>query len=133
MDYLSWLTSLAVLLNQLAPSHRPTYSQLVQPHTAYRVVVLRIIDADTVEVGVIVPARLRIRNVQAPERGTREGDQMTATVRAMLPHGCLAVMVVDSKDRYGRWVGDVCPEGGIWASLAIRLLGAPKYKNGGAR
>ncbi|MDG9719620.1 thermonuclease family protein [Streptomyces sp. DH24] len=77
------------------------------------VVVLRIIDGDTVEVrgdGRVVPdgavAKVRLLQIDAPERGDCFADAATARTAALLPTGSTARAErdVELKDRYDRYL-----------------------------
>lgn len=77
------------------------------------VVVHRVIDGDTLDVrgdGRIVPkdklVRVRLLEIDAPERGTCYAKPATARTRALLPRDSTALVVHDDrlKDRYGRYL-----------------------------
>lgn len=86
-----------------APSAAPAY------HVA------RIIDADTLDVtkpdGQVL--RVRVLDIDAPERGQPGGDEATAWVRAMLEEGEAVELVGDETDRYGRRLAEIRHDGGL--------------------
>lgn len=85
------------------------------PSYVYRASVLRIIDADTLDVEVDVGFRmyarmpLRIFGIDAPERYTQEGASASNYVMTLLGKIPCAVVVKTAKstDKYGRYLAEV--------------------------
>ena len=80
---------------------------------AYRAVVERVVDADTLLVrvdlgfGVRLRLRLRLRGVDAPERPTAAGQRARAWVETRLQAVDFVVLRTFAADKYGRYLADV--------------------------
>lgn len=102
------MTCLAVVLSCL-PLDAPLCA--IPPQRGeYRVVLLRVIDGDTVEVGLIVPVTLRLAGVDAPELRTPAGRQARDWLARHLEGGSLSIQL-EGRDKYGRCLGDLVRDG----------------------
>jgi endonuclease YncB( thermonuclease family) len=99
------------------------------------VVVLRVIDGDTIEVrgdGRIVPkdavARVRLLEIDAPERGACFADAATARTAALLPTGSTVRTERDAEltDRYDRYLLYVWNEQGVFVNESLVHSGHAK-------
>ena len=83
---------------------------------AYQAVLDRVVDGDTVDLwvdlgfSVWVKERFRLAYIDAPERFTEEGKAATQWIKDVL-EGAELVVVSKSKDKYGRWLGEIFIEG----------------------
>ncbi|MDO0909349.1 thermonuclease family protein [Streptomyces sp. DT2A-34] len=98
-------------------------------------VVLRVIDGDTIEVrgsGQVVPegsvARVRLLEIDAPERGACFADDATARTAALLPPGSSARAERDTEltDRYDRYLLYVWNEQGVFVNESLVRSGHAK-------
>lgn len=110
------LAALAWMMRPLtsAPSVLPAAVAEKEPPPPAAFRVARIIDADTIDV--TTPAgeavRIRVLDIDAPERAQPGGSQATAWVQAALSIGEPVDLVGDSSDRYGRRLSHVRHDGG---------------------
>ena len=117
------LTKKAVADVPKPPSEKPDSQQLVikeilqdpQGHTLWTMpikgkqsmVVLRIIDGDTVEAAYLVgPIKIRLNGIDAPEKNTPEGKQAKAYMEWLLPRQVVLVAELNGIDKYGRQLAD---------------------------
>lgn len=98
------------------------------PKGSAPVVVRRVIDGDTVEVrgdGRVVPrnasVRVRLLEIDTPERGTCYADAATDRTTALLPPGSTAHVVRDDelKDRYGRYLLYLWNDRGVFVNESL--------------
>ncbi|MGW6564180.1 thermonuclease family protein [Streptomyces sp. NPDC054975] len=98
-------------------------------------VVLRVIDGDTLEVrgtGRVVAdgavARVRLLEIDTPERGACYSRQATARTAELLPVGSKlrTEIDVDLKDRYGRYLLYVWNEQGVFVNESLVRSGHAK-------
>ena len=111
----------------------------MQPNYTYHATVVRVVDADTIDVNLDYGdylrqiRRLRVAGVDAPERYTELGKVAALYVSSLLPVGAEIVVTTSKPDKYGRQLATVqLPDG---RDLAADLLGrtyAVAY-SGGAR
>lgn len=111
------------------PSDGPAAPKPKSPSTAPRgMVVLRVIDGDTLEVrgeGRVLPkdtvARVRLLEIDAPERGSCFADEATARTTALLPPGSRvrAERDVELTDRYDRYLLYVWNEQGTFVNESL--------------
>lgn len=98
--------SLVILLwSWLAPPPSP-YVHFPPEQGRYRVVGLRAIDGDTAEVGLVVPVRVRLAGVDAPELSEPEGARAREFLREFLQGGEL-FLEIRGRDKYGRVLGEL--------------------------
>lgn len=97
----------------------------------YRATVIKVLDADTIDVDVDlgisihVMLRIRVEGINAPENSTLEGRYATAWAREMMPAG--AKLLIHTKkdtgqgDKFGRWLASISlpVDGADYATLAI--------------
>ncbi|MFF3316401.1 thermonuclease family protein [Streptomyces sp. NPDC003035] len=98
-------------------------------------IVLRVIDGDTLEVrgtGRVVPAgdvaRVRLLEIDTPERGACYSRQATARTAELLPPGSTLRTEIDVelKDRYGRYLLYVWNEQGVFVNESLVRSGHAK-------
>ncbi|MGE0269280.1 MAG: DUF1016 N-terminal domain-containing protein [Candidatus Omnitrophota bacterium] len=84
----------------------------------YAAVIERVVDADTLKVRIDLGFRLehtetlRLRDIDAPELGTKEGDAAKVFVQSLLKESALIVMRSSRPDKYARYLADVfIPQG----------------------
>lgn len=115
-----------------APGTPTTTPSAAQPAG---VVVLRVIDGDTIEVrgdGRIVPkdtvARVRLLEIDAPERGGCFADAATARTAGLLPTGSSVRAERDAEltDRYDRYLLYVWNEQGVFVNESLVRSGHAK-------
>lgn len=90
-----------------------------------RLVILRVIDGDTVECGLIVPVFVRVRGVNCPELRDPGGPEAKAFTEALLIDGTVCNVDLAGRDKYGRYVADFFPDSHGWAeplNLAKALI-----------
>ncbi|MBN1493406.1 MAG: thermonuclease family protein [Candidatus Omnitrophica bacterium] len=101
--------------------HLPVKTRITlaaKPSYTYPAFVERVVDGDTlwavidVGFGTEVREKLRLRGIDTPELGTREGESAKRHVVKLLPKGTPIVIKTYRNDRYGRFVADVlfCPD-----------------------
>jgi micrococcal nuclease len=112
----------------------------LQPAYTYAATVERVVDADTLDVAldlgmrIQLRTRLRLADVDAPERFTSEGREATEFVSALLSVlGHHVVVETQKPDKYGRALAAV--QLGDGTDLADQLLSAGHARpyDGGAR
>lgn len=88
--------------------------------------VVRVIDADTIVLDLDLGWRvfrndehLRIAGINAPERGTIEGDDATAWARGILTPGMAVTVVSQAKPSFERTVGSLAINGLDYGELAV--------------
>lgn len=95
---------------QAGPGDVPKEDQLyvwaVPEKGTQSVLVLRVVDGDTVEAAYLVPVMLRLNRINAPERGTPEGKKAEEALSRLVGGKLLAVNV-HGRDKYGRVLADV--------------------------
>lgn len=69
-------------------------------------VVLRIIDGDSVEAAYLVPVTLRISGINAPERNTPAGKKAKLALENFIIPGMAQTWRLDGRDKYGRTLAD---------------------------
>jgi endonuclease YncB( thermonuclease family) len=98
-------------------------------------IVIRVIDGDTLEVrgtGRVVPAgdiaRVRLLEIDTPERGACYSRQATARTAELLPPGSTLRTEIDVelKDRYGRYLLYVWNEQGVFVNESLVRSGHAK-------
>ena len=98
-------------------------------------IVLRVIDGDTLEVrgtGRVIPAgeiaRIRLLEIDTPERGACYSRQATARTAELLPPGSKlrTETDVELKDRYGRYLLYVWNERGVFVNESLVRSGHAK-------
>ncbi|MBT2443948.1 thermonuclease family protein [Streptomyces sp. ISL-36] len=98
-------------------------------------IVIRVIDGDTLEVrgtGRVVPdgtvARVRLLEIDTPERGACYSRQATARTSELLPRGSTLRTEIDVtlKDRYGRYLLYVWNESGVFVNESLVRSGHAK-------
>ncbi|GAA3389215.1 thermonuclease family protein [Streptomyces roseoviridis] len=98
-------------------------------------VVIRVVDGDTLEVrgtGRIVPegtvARVRLLEIDTPERGACYSREATARTARLLPPGSILRTEIDVelKDRYGRYLLYVWNESGVFVNESLVRSGHAK-------
>ena len=98
----------------------------MKPSYTYAATVVRIVDADTLDVDLDYGdrlhaiRRLRLQGVNAPEQATERGQLATAFVNVLLPVGTEVVVTTFKPDKYGRQLAVVHLPGG--SDLATELL-----------
>jgi endonuclease YncB( thermonuclease family) len=101
-------------------------AQTSQP-TTWEGRVTRVVDGDTVEVtrpaakGCITIQKVRIRGVDAPEKAQPYGKMATRFTAAYLFNHNVTVKVKE-KDRYGRWVADLCRGKSKYRCVSYQLV-----------
>jgi endonuclease YncB( thermonuclease family) len=98
-------------------------------HGAYRVLILRHVDADTVVVGHVVEEKVRLWGIEAPEIKTREGQAALAWLKAALPQGQLANCQLFGRAD-GRQLADLQDVSGYWLSKSMVEAGHAEKWNG---
>lgn len=82
----------------------------------YKAEVLRIVDADTVDIlvdlgfSVLSKQRVRLKGLNAPERNTKEGKLASAWLQSRLPLGSTITVVSEKPgagDKYGRYLATI--------------------------
>lgn len=81
----------------------------------YKAIVLNIVDGDTVDLNIDLgfhiwtTKRVRLIDINTPERFTEEGKMATEFVRQTIPVGSTVFVKtsLDSKDKYGRVLGEI--------------------------
>ncbi|MFF5973432.1 thermonuclease family protein [Streptomyces sp. NPDC012769] len=98
-------------------------------------VVIRVVDGDTLEVrgtGRVVPAgqiaKVRLLEIDTPERGACYSRQATARTAELLPRGSVLRTETDVqlKDRYGRYLLYVWNERGVFVNESLVRSGHAK-------
>jgi micrococcal nuclease len=107
---------------------RPSSAPVGVPKGSAPVVVRRIVDGDTIVVrgdGRVVPrkasVRVRLLEIDTPERGTCYADAATDRTTALLPPGSTAHVVRDDelKDRYGRYLLYLWNDRGVFVNESL--------------
>jgi micrococcal nuclease len=88
---------------------------MIRPEYSYRATVVKVIDADTVDVDVAlgfhvrVAIRTRLLGINAPEVATQAGKDARDYLRGVLPPGTAVIVrtYADPKDKYGRWLAEL--------------------------
>ncbi|MEM4360013.1 MAG: thermonuclease family protein [Candidatus Bilamarchaeaceae archaeon] len=104
------IASLLALMSQSDEHPRNRrFLEIPEKNREYEVVVLRVIDGDTLDVGLIVPVRVRLDGVDAPEVKTEKGANAKKFVEKVLEGAKVGDvrMVMVGKDKYGRVLGTV--------------------------
>ena len=89
--------------------------------------VTRVVDGDTVEVtrpaaiGCITIQKIRVRGVDAPEKAQAYGKAAARFTAGFLFNQSVRV-VVKEKDRYGRWVADLCRGKSKYMCVSYQLV-----------
>ncbi|MGE0268152.1 MAG: DUF1016 N-terminal domain-containing protein [Candidatus Omnitrophota bacterium] len=106
----------------------------------YAAVIERVVDADTLKVRVDLGFRLehtetlRLRDIDAPELGTKEGDAAKVFVQSLLKESALIVMRSSRPDKYARYLADVfIPQGEAPAPASDVYLNNLLLEEGHAR
>ena len=106
--------------DQIVESHKKddTYMITSSERTAkdlftYSAAIERVIDADTLKVrvdlgfGIWHRETLRLRDIDAPELGTRAGDAAKAFVQSLLKEAGTIILHTSRSDKYDRYLADV--------------------------
>jgi micrococcal nuclease len=94
----------------------------------YNATLIRVVDGDTywldIDLGLDIHARFscRLNGVNCPENSTEAGQEATAWVQQVLPPKFPIRTIKDRKEKYGRYLVDVYPQGYDEPSLAERLI-----------
>jgi endonuclease YncB( thermonuclease family) len=72
-----------------------------------RIVILKVLDGDTVRFGIVTPFDGRIYGINAPEKNTPEGIRARFALQKMLPATPLHEATLRGKEKYGRELLDV--------------------------
>lgn len=79
----------------------------------YRAYIENVIDGDTLKAridqgfGIWNRQVLRLRDIDAPEAGTREGDAARTFVRSLLKEASLIILRSSKSDKYDRYLADI--------------------------
>ena len=111
--FLFVVTNLAMFVAQLPV---PQYANFPPENGEYNVIILRVIDGDTVEIGFIVKRSLRLSGINAPEPDTLEGIATASALSGELPKGLLTTVDLKGKEKFGRLLGRVKTKTGVDAS-----------------
>ena len=84
--------------------------------------ILRIIDGDTLEAAYLVPVRIRIAGINAPELRAPGGTEARTALALMLQPGLVYHADLQGRDKYGRVLADFRDRDGNWVS--VNLVGA---------
>jgi endonuclease YncB( thermonuclease family) len=123
------LLALAVAMPQSqdpAPPVTLGYLEFPPQRGLQKVLVLRVVDGDTIDVALLLPLRIRVSNVNAPEMSTAEGKKVREAVKARLPENSHMVVILKGHDKYGRTLGN------FWLDADEMWLDAWLVKNGHA-
>jgi endonuclease YncB( thermonuclease family) len=107
-------------------STTPALAQTSQP-TTWEGKVTRVVDGDTVEVtrpaakGCLTLQKIRIRGIDAPEKAQAYGKSAARFTAAFLFNHKVVVKIKE-KDRYGRWVADLCRGKSKYRCLSYQLV-----------
>lgn len=99
----------------------------------YNATITRWIDADTVDVnvdlGFTVHTKIRVRlaDIDAPERFTPEGEAATAHVNNAWPIGSPVQLRSVGRGKYGRWIGNLYTENTEINASIVSAGHATKY------
>lgn len=98
----------------------------------YAGVVLRVVDADTVDVAVLLRlGPMRIKGIDAPEKNTEAGRQAVQAAKELVPTQCVVKLTLADKEKFGRLLGDVrLSDGCSFAETMLRLGHARPYDGG---
>lgn len=97
----------------------------------YRAKLMRVVDGDTIDVDIDlglemhVQTRLRLAGLNAPERGTLEGDAATAFVRSWMDGVDSDLLIMTQKDRrekFGRYLVTVLPFQDAYTTIGLQSL-----------
>lgn len=105
----------------------PQAPQANPQEATWRGRVVRVVDGDTVEVtrpaarGCLTIQRVRVANVDAPERRQSYGDHAALYTSMYLFNYVVNVKVI-GKDRYGRWIADLCRGKSPYRCVSYRLV-----------
>ncbi|MEM4383324.1 MAG: thermonuclease family protein [Candidatus Caldarchaeum sp.] len=106
-------TAFALLLSLATQSdehpRNRRFLEIPEKNREYEVVVLKVVDGDTLDVGLIIPIRVRLAGVDAPEVRTEKGANAKKFVEKVLEGAKIGEvrMVMVGKDKYGRVLGTI--------------------------
>lgn len=108
-------------------SMQPVWAAPTSQPTTWKGRVIRVVDGDTVEVtkpaatGCITIQKVRVRGVDAPEKAQPYGKAAMRFTAAYLFNHDVTVKV-ETKDRYGRWVADLCRGKSKYRCVSYQLV-----------
>jgi endonuclease YncB( thermonuclease family) len=116
---------LALAATAAAPPVPPAAGYADFPPTIGRqqVIILRVIDGDTVEIGLICRERVRLDGINSPEKDTPEGKAAAAALRRLLPEHTVTVAELRGREKFGRILGELYTPGGDKAASELVRLG----------
>jgi len=91
-----------------------------------QIVILRVLDGDTVDVGYIVPVRIRLFGIDAPEIRGREKELGILSKKALeeiLHKGRIVKIKLHGKGKFGRVLGTFFPEDTFPLSINDWMIG----------
>lgn len=106
------------------------------PSRIYCAIVERIVDGDTVIVQVdlgfkvMMSIGVRLARINAPEMNTASGRESKKYLEDILPVDSEVYVICHGKDKYGRWISDICKDR-IDETISSRMLAdgmAAEYK-----
>lgn len=69
--------------------------------------VVRVVDGDTIDIGFLVGHRVRIKGMNAPERGQPGYTEAKNQLEEMFPPGTVVKVECSGQDKYGRTIASV--------------------------
>lgn len=98
----------------------------------YYLYVNRIIDGDTVEVYHLVPAKVRLWGINAPEKNTQAGKESAVYLKSVLKEGQIVRARLFGTEKFGRTLGDFQGRDGWWISkMMVDSKNAVKWSGRG--
>jgi endonuclease YncB( thermonuclease family) len=111
----------------------PGFAQFPPQVGEYQVIVLRVVDGDTVEIGHVVTEHARIRGINAPELKSEEGKAARDALGKILqPPGFYGAKLY-GREKYGRLLVDFQVGGHDVSKLMIGSGHAKPWDGQGAR
>lgn len=94
--------------------------------------VVRVVDGDTVDVAMLSPVRVRVSGIDAPEVSTEAGRKAREYARTLLVPGQLYAADLHGRDKYGRLLANLLlgQDRGWFAEDMIRAGHARSYDGG---
>ena len=124
-------TTVILIALQLNPKEQ--YAHFPPEHGKQTVLVLKVVDGDTVDAAFLVPFRARLYGMNAPEKNTDAGKLSAEALSAMLKPINMVDCELKGREKFGRQLVDLKLDGKSVTNLMIGSGHAKQWDGQGVR